>query len=520
MRGYGLLLHISSLPSAYGIGDLGPAAHEFAAVLARAGASVWQFLPLHPTSTFIGNSPYSSPSAFAGNPLFISPEYLVRDGYVSHADLDCACMCLAGGALTPEPGRVDFAAVTAHRNHLLCAAYERNCHTLQGNAAFHNFCRMHDYWLHDYARFVSLKEEHGGAAWIDWPKELRRRDPKALLAWDAHAFHAVMREKFIQFLFFSQWKSLREACNRAGVALLADIPIYVTHDSADVWANPQFFHLDDTMRPVAVSGVPPDYFSETGQRWGTPLYNWELLEREDFFWWKRRLGHTLLVADMARLDHFRGFCGYWEIPAEEETAVNGRWRKAPAKAFFSSLREHFNGLPFVAENLGVITDDVRQTMRDFSLPGMHVLQFAFGGDTPAENPDIPHRHEALSVVYTGTHDNAPTRAWFAGIPHQERMNLLTYIGRDAHLETATATLARLAFASVAECAVLPAQDALDLGAEARMNTPGVAAGNWAWRLVPGQMTSESLAWLTEYARVYGRLPADPAKETANGMVFE
>ena len=514
VRRYGLLLHISSLPSAYGIGDLGPAAHAFAETLAEAGAALWQFLPLNPTSTSIGNSPYSSPSAFAGNPLFISPEYLVRDGFVSYADLECSCLCLSGEALTPDPSRVDFAAVTAHRTHLLCAAYERNCHTLRGNEDFQNFCREHEYWLHDYARFASLKDKHGGAAWIEWPKELRLRDPQALLAYYAHAFHAIMREKFIQYLFFSQWKSLREACNKAGIALLADVPIYVTHDSADVWANPQFFNLDDTMLPISVSGVPPDYFSETGQRWGTPLYNWELLERDGFSWWKRRLGHTLLVADMARLDHFRGFCGYWEIPAEEETAVNGKWRRGPAKEFFTSLRAHFGGLPFIAENLGVITDDVCHAMRDFSLPGMHVLQFAFGGDNPADNADIPHRHTPSSVVYTGTHDNAPTRAWFMGVQHQERLNIARYTGQDIYLDTVTATLARLAFASVAEYAVLPAQDALDLDGEARMNTPGIAAGNWVWRLAPGQLTFERLAWLKEYARIYGRLPAPPSEGPA------
>ena len=519
MRSYGLLLHISSLPSAYGIGDLGPAAHEFAKTLAEAGASVWQFLPLNPTSTFIGNSPYSSPSAFAGNPLFISPEYLARDGYISHADLDGSYMCLSGEPLSPDCTRVDFAAVTAHRTHLLFAAYERNCHLLHGHEDFQAFCREHEYWLHDYARFVSLKEENNGASWVDWPNELRLRDPQALLAYDAQAFHTILREKFIQYLFFSQWKSLRETCNNAGISLLADVPIYVTHDSADVWSNPEFFNLDDRMRPIFVSGVPPDYFSETGQRWGTPLYNWELLERDDFSWWKRRLGHTLLVADMARLDHFRGFCGYWEIPAEEETAINGKWRRAPAKAFFASLREHFGGLPFIAENLGVITDDVCQAMRDFSMPGMHVLQFAFGGSSPADNPDIPHKHTPGAIVYTGTHDNAPTRSWFMTVQHRDLMNLEEYTGRSIQLETANATLARLAFASVAEYAVLPVQDALDLGEEARMNTPGIAQGNWGWRLAPGQLTPDRLAWLKEYARIYGRLPAEPQEDTPAAMNY-
>jgi 4-alpha-glucanotransferase len=504
MRRYGLLLHISSLPSRCGIGDMGPAAHDFVAMLEKAGAGIWQFLPLNPTSTFIGNSPYSSPSAFAGNPLFISPEYLIRDGYISHADMEGCSR--SGAAPLPDAGFADFAAVTAGRERLLHAAYERNGHILPQLEDFQAFCRDHSCWLHDYARFVSLKEDHGGASWTDWPKGLRLREPKALRDYDVHASHAIMREKFIQYLFFSQWKSLRAACNKAGISMLADVPIYVTHDSADVWANPQFFHLDGEMRPTVVSGVPPDYFSETGQLWGTPLYNWEALEKDGFSWWKRRLGHVLLLADMARLDHFRGFCAYWEVPATEKTAVNGQWRKAPVEAFFVALRDHFGSLPFIAEDLGVITDDVRRTMRDFSLPGMHVLQFAFGGEAPAANPDIPHRHSATSVVYTGTHDNMPTRAWFAQASRQERANLACYAGQSVDEGTACAVLARMAFASVSQYAVLPVQDALNLGGEARMNTPGTAAGNWAWRLTAEELTCDRLAWLKEYARIYGRLP--------------
>lgn len=505
MRRYGLLLHISSLPSAYGIGDLGPAAYAFIDVLSSAGASVWQFLPLNPTSTFIGNSPYSSPSAFAGNPLLISPELLVRDGFLSYADLESSLDCLPQGGGT-SLSQVDFAAVTEHRSRLLSAAYERNCLSLDTHADFQDFCRDHETWLHDYARFVSLKEAHGGVSWTDWPQALRLRDPEALRDYDHAAARRIQREKFIQYLFFSQWRNLRAACNAAGISLMADVPIYVTHDSADVWANPHLFSLDETMQPLAVSGVPPDYFSVTGQRWGTPLYNWKALANEGFAWWKRRLGHVLLLADTARLDHFRAFSGYWEIPAEEETAVNGKWRRAPARAFFSSMRECFGGLPFLAEDLGVITEDVREIMRDFALPGMHVLQFAFGGTDLRKNPDIPYRHGPLSVTYTGTHDNPPTAAWFARASEEEKKNLEDYAGQAVCPETACRVLARLAFAGVSDCVVLPVQDVLGLGEEARMNQPGIAAGNWAWRLLPDQLRAEDMQWLSEYARIYGRLP--------------
>jgi 4-alpha-glucanotransferase len=510
MRRYGLLLHISSLPSAWGIGDLGPEAHAFAETLAAAGASIWQFLPLTPTSTFIGNSPYSSFSAFAGNPLFISPELLVQDGYVSPADLDTALRCLPGGVFSADPARVDFPAVTTHRAHLLRASFERFCPKLSSHVEFQDFCREHHFWLHDYARFVSIKQEYHGESWVRWPEALCRRDPDALADWDKRAALPMLREKFIQYLFFSQWFRLRAVCNKAGVSLLADVPIYVTHDSADVWANPHYFRLDERMEPECVSGVPPDYYSATGQRWGTPVYDWKRLEQDGFSWWRQRLGHTLLLADMARLDHFRGFCGYWEIPAEEKTAVKGAWKTAPAGELLAALRNDFGALPFLAEDLGVITDDVREIMRDFSLPGMRVLQFAFGGSDMAANPYIPHAHTRASFVYTGTHDNAPSKVWFASVGGQERENLADYAGVCLDAESAVSTLVRFAFGSVAGCAVIPMQDALVLGREGHMNTPGTSTGNWEWRMTPEQAAPERLAWLRELARIYGRLPKKTA----------
>lgn len=505
MRRYGLLLHISSLPSAWGIGDLGPAAHAFADSLAQAGASVWQFLPLNPTSSLVGNSPYSSNSAFAGNPLLISPELLVSDGFLSRAELEASLDCLPDRCIGVDPARVNYEAVTLHRQHLLGAAFERFRPRLGQDADFQTFCREHNHWLHDYARFVSLKQAHGSITWAQWPAPLRLRDPEALADWDHHAALPIVREKFIQYLFFSQWMRLRAACARRGILLLADLPIYVTHDSADVWAHPQYFKLDGDMQPAAVSGVPPDYFSKTGQRWDNPVYRWEVLERDGFSWWKQRLAHMLRMADKVRLDHFRGFCAYWEVPAGEESAANGEWKPAPARAFFTSLSNHFHCLPFLAEDLGVITDDVRAVMAEFGLPGMHVLQFAFGGAEPANNTNIPHRHAPASFVYTGTHDNAPSRAWFKAASERERENFARYAGYSLSEETATAALAHMAFASVSSCAIVPMQDALNLGEEARMNTPAIATGNWTWRMTESQAKAEHLAWLRRYAHIYGRL---------------
>lgn len=506
MRGYGILLHIASLPSAWGIGDLGPAAHAFAQLLAGAGARLWQFLPLNPTSTFIGNSPYSSPSAFAGNSLFISPELLVHDGWISSADLDCSFAWLPDGRISADPSRIHYKAVTQHREYLLNAAFERACPRLARHEAFQEFIREHAYWLTDYARFISIKDSEGGRAWTEWPEPLKRREPQTLAAWDARAAHAILREQFVQYLFFSQWALLRETCARAEISLLADIPIYVTHDSADVWANPDFFKLDENMHPVTVSGVPPDYFSETGQRWGSPIYRWNKLADDGFTWWKKRLSHTLLLADMARLDHFRGFCGYWEIDASAENAINGIWRKAPGRLFFTAMREHLHHLPFLAENLGVITDDVHALMRDFDLPGMHVLQFAFSGADAALNPDIPFRHVKRSFVYTGTHDNTPTLAWFETATDQERANFAAYAGVPVSGLNAVQALTGLAFASASDWAVLPMQDVLRLGEEGRMNVPGVPGGNWTWRMRPEEAEDAKLTWVNRLARIYGRLP--------------
>jgi 4-alpha-glucanotransferase len=520
MRAYGILLHISSLPSAWGIGDLGPAAFRFADILAENDASLWQVLPLNPTAPGLGNSPYASPSAFAGNPLFISPELMRRDGWVSAADLETSRHC--AGPLNADPSRVDFEAVIAQRGHLFHAAFERNSPQLRRDEAFHAFCREQAYWLHDFARFCTLGRRYRETPWCGWPEPLRLRDERALAAWDAQAETDMLREKFIQYLFYTQWLDLRAYCRERGILLLGDVPYGVTHDSADCWSNSRFFKLNADMRPTAVSGVPPDYFSADGQRWGTPVYRWDALAADGFDWWKKRLGHALTLVDILRLDHFRGFCAYWEIPAEEKTAVNGCWRKAPAEEFLQALRGHFGALPFLAEDLGIITDDVREVMERFNLPGMHVLQFGFGGDL-GSNPNAPHNHRKHSFVYTGTHDNAPTRAWFAELDAEERDKLSLYSGLQADENAAALILTRMAFAGTAERCVLPAQDIFSMGAEGRMNIPGLAAGNWSWRMTPDLLDAEAWRRPAEFARIYGRVTRDSAPKflrKTNGKHFD
>jgi len=364
----------------------------------------------------------------------------------------------------------------------LHAAYER-CADLEKQENFAFFCRAEAGWLDDYALFASIKDEHTGESWVDWPEKLKNRDPDALRIWELEHRRSVLRHKFIQYIFFRQWRSLRRHCRLAGLDLIGDLPIYVTHDSSDVWANQNLFQLDEKGCPLKVAGVPPDYFSATGQRWGNPVYDWEAMSRDGFSWWIKRLEHNLHLADLVRLDHFRGFCGYWAIPAEESTAVNGEWVKGPGETFFKAMQAHFGeNLPLIAEDLGVITDDVRAVMRSFDLPGMKVLQFAFGGDTPALNPDAPFRHQRNSVAYTGTHDNTTTLDWFRTAPVLERDNLSRYLGRILTPEEALEGMLRLALGSPADLAVIPMQDILGLGSEGRMNTPSVGRGNWEWRL--------------------------------------
>lgn len=504
LRVSGILLHISSLPSQYGIGDLGPEAHSFARLLAASGQSFWQFLPLNPTSPGIGNSPYSSPSAFAGNTLFISPELLRDEGFVTEADIGAAEARAAAFHCPGKSGTVDYDRAHTQREALLRAAFSRNRHALETDASFKAFVDKNSYWLEDFARFETIKAANGGAPWTAWPERLARRDRSSLAEWDAREAENMQRVRFEQYLFHRQWRGLRTLCARLGVRLVGDIPIYVTHDSADVWANTRYFQLDEAGQPTVVAGVPPDYFSVTGQRWGNPLYAWDRLAEDGFRWWIDRLTHNLATFDLVRLDHFRGFAGYWEIPATAETAVSGRWVDAPGYALFSTLARRLLSLPVIAEDLGVITPDVRELQRDLGFPGMAVLQFGFSGKL-MENPHAPFMHNRNQAVYTGTHDNSPARGWFREqASWEEKRNLAAYAGHEVTEESVAGVLTRMALASVANMAVVPIQDILGLGMESRMNTPSTVTGNWIWRLLPGQCTAESLAWLREATAFFGR----------------
>lgn len=504
LRTSGVLLHISSLPSRYGVGDLGPEAHAFARLLALSGQSLWQFLPLGPTSPAIGNSPYSSPSAFAGNALFISPELLVEDGFVTWNDVDEAFARAGFSGCGHDPRIADYERAGAARETLLHTAFAKNSHRLETDSSFAAFVAANGHWLEDYARFAAIKDAHGGAPWTRWPHPLAMRHKEALAAWDAREGERMQRERFVQYLFHRQWGRLHRVCARLGVRLVGDMPIYVTHDSADVWANPKFFRLDESGAPTVVAGVPPDYFSATGQRWGNPLYDWNALAADGFLWWIRRLEHAFSLFDCVRLDHFRGFAGYWEVPASEETAVNGRWVEAPGRALFTALARRLVSLPLIAEDLGVITPDVRELQRAMGFPGMAVLQFGFNGDL-RENPHAPFMHKTGQAVYTGTHDNAPTRGWFGeNATWEEKRTLAAYVGHDVTEENAARTLMRLALGSAADMAVVPAQDILNLPMAARMNTPSTTRNNWTWRLAPGQLAAESMVWFAENAALFGR----------------
>ena len=495
-RGSGILLHITSLPSDFGLGDLGPGARRFADFLAGAAQSVWQVLPLGPTSGAIGNSPYSSFSAFAGNPLLISPDDLVRDGFLEPGDVE--------QHRRASQSRADYGHAFYAKSAMLEAAYSYRKGRLANNPEFEAFCEENKVWLEDYALFVVLKAHHQGLVWTKWPEYYRDRDENALREFRNANRDQILAEMFSQFLFFRQWAALRKYCTGQGVFLVGDAPIYVLFDSADVWANPQYFKLDEAKQPTHVAGVPPDYFSETGQLWGNPVYNWDALAEDGFAWWIDRVGHNLRMYDLVRIDHFRGFAGYWEVPAGEETAMNGQWVDAPGMEFFEALSAKFSHLPIIAEDLGVITPDVRELRDTFGLPGMRIVQFSFGHGM-GKNPDAVHNHVVNSLAYTGTHDNNTARGWYAQeISAEDRERLEAYLGHPVTEETVAKALIRLAMGSVSQLAVMPMQDLLNLPAEARMNTPSKANGNWEWRLAPEELTESLGQRLLGLTELFGR----------------
>ena len=491
-RSSGLLLHIASLPSFGGIGDLGPAAYAFADFLAASKQRLWQVLPLGPTG--YGNSPYAALSAFAGNPLLISLEFLADRNWIHHDRL---------ASLPGRAGNIDHEAVFAKKLPLLEEAarnFLRN-HNAEEWTAFQGYCTANATWLNDWALYSVLRRKFNYASWNDWPSDVKHRDPAALDRLRQEHSEEVGTVQALQFAFNEQWRALREYCAARDIRFIGDIAIFVNYDSADVWTHPELFELNPDLSPIRVAGVPPDYFSATGQRWGNPLYKWNVLQQSGFAWWVDRIRRAQFLYDVIRLDHFRGFEAYWAIPAQDDTAVNGQWIKAPGAALFQALRDQLGQLPFIAEDLGLITKEVDALREQFGLPGMKVLQFGFSGR--GAHIHLPHRFVTNTVAYTGTHDNDTTRGWWEhGATQVEKAAASAYLGIPANEPDKDVVwpLIRATASSVADLALYPVQDILDLGSEARMNVPARPTGNWSWRCPENALTPElaqKLGALTE-----------------------
>ncbi|OGO01071.1 MAG: 4-alpha-glucanotransferase [Chloroflexi bacterium RBG_13_52_14] len=503
-RASGILLHPTSLPGRFGTGDLGREAYRFADFLFDTKQRLWQVLPLGPTNR--SGSPYQCLSAFAGNPLLINLEMLVEEHLLKPSDLKKA---------PAFPGKtVDFNVVRKFKLSLLKKSFEifEKIATPAQRNRFNTFCKQKSSWLDDYALFMALQEAHGSASWYKWGADIRMRQPEAIRRWSKKLTHEIKCHKYQQYQFFSQWRRLKKYCNSRGIRLIGDMPIFVALDCDTVWSNPQMFCLDRQGKPNLVAGVPPDYFSKTGQLWGNPLYRWDVMEKDGYAWWIERLKATCSMVDFVRLDHFRGFEKYWEIPAGDKTARNGRWVPGPGAKMFEAIREALGHLPLIAEDLGLITPEVDALREQLGLLGMRVLQFAFGGDSPA-SPYLPHNYPRNCVVYTGTHDNNTTVGWFRDeegkgntlskkARDKERQFALKYIGTDG--SEINWDFIRLALMSVADTAIIPLQDVIGLGSEARMNRPATKKGNWDWRFTSDMLTDDMKDRLRELTLIYGR----------------
>lgn len=497
----GILLHLTSLPGEHGIGDLGPGAFKFIDFLAGAGQSCWQFLPTGPTSTVFDNSPYMCRSVFAGNPLLIDPDTLVHDQYLSREDIE----------KKPEFSEynLDYQSVADHKGTLLKKAF-RNFTAAEPPPGFDSFCQKHKSWLNDYALFMGLRELFDAKPWYEWPEDVARRKKDALNHYAKKHQEELLYYKFVQFIFFSQWQKIHAYASKKNIILIGDIPIYVALDSADVWANQELFKIDQrTLKPSEVAGVPPDYFSETGQRWGNPVYKWKTddgnINRQLYVWWLNRFRLIFTKMDMVKIDHFRGFEAFWEIPAEEQTAIKGKWVKGPGTAFFTTIKAKLKKLPIIAEDLGFITPAVEKMRADLGFPGMRVLQFAFESDE--KNPYLPHNYEDTNtVVYTGTHDNNTTLGWFMGkkLSENTRDRIRKYLNSydDSRISW---EYTRLALSSVAALAIIPMQDILGFGEDCQMNRPGIPTGNWRWRCAPRFLNADVGRQLYDLTAFYNRL---------------
>ena len=485
-RSGGVLLHPTSLPGKYGIGDVGPSAYKFIDFLAETKQKLWQVLPLGPTG--YGDSPYQCFSTFAGNPLLISIDILLEQGLLSKQDVELK-----------EPfddNNVEYGKVIDLKYSLYRKAFDKFSDTKE----FKTFCSKHISWLDDYALFMSLKNLFGGRPWSEWDKDIKLRKPDAMGRYTNELSKEIKFYKFLQYSFFTQWHELKSYANKKGIKIIGDVPIYVAFDSSDAWAAPHAFYFDKEMNPIKVAGVPPDYFSKTGQLWGNPLYNWQTLKKDGFKWWIERIKATQELVDIIRVDHFRGFAGYWAVPFGSETAADGKWEVGPGESVFNAIKDTLGDLPILAEDLGFLTPDVHALRDKFGFPSMKILQFGF--DSKEGSPYVPHLFEKNNVVYTGTHDNDTIVGWFQKANSQDKQLVLDYINTDG--SDIAWDFIRLAWASVANIALVPLQDILSLGSDARMNTPSVASGNWQWRFKLEQLTPQIKQKLKKLTETYSR----------------
>lgn len=498
-RSAGVLLHITSLPSSFGIGDIGPEAFRFADFLHRSKQTYWQLLPLTPIEKGQGYSPYSSTSSMAGNTLLISPESLRDLKLLSDRDLDMHRI--------PNTGKVKYGEATSAKETLFEKAYQKFLRSGSGSLKeeFNKFKKTEKYWLDDYALYVVLKSLHDSTPWYEWPEQFKLRETQTLKKVVSSSREQIEKVKWLQFIFLQQWLQLKGYCNERGIQLFGDLPFYVSYDSSDVWSSPEIFALDKKRNITGVAGVPPDYFNADGQLWGMPVFRWQVLKKQNYDWWILRLKKNVQLFDVVRLDHFRAFADYWEVPAGESTAKNGTWKPGPGAAFFKAVQKALGELPFIAEDLGDINQPVFDLRDQFKFPGMKVLQFAFGDNT-GKNDYIPHNYTENFVAYTGTHDNNTTVGWFKKeVSDKDKMHVSTYLGRTIDGNNIHLELGRIAYSSVAKAAILPMQDILGLDETARINTPASTSNNWEWRLKNSQFPNRNVEkrlsqWVSYYNR--------------------
>jgi 4-alpha-glucanotransferase len=496
-RGAGVLLHISSLPSPFGIGDLGPEAKKIADFLYHSGQTYWQFLPLNPTEQGQAHSPYSSISSRAGNTLFISPDLLANEGLIDHEDLDQYHL--------PQENKINFTEAEQVKTEIFEKVWEnfqlKKGHQLQHG--YKEFCRKEAYWLDDFSLYMLLKKLYENKPWFEWPEEYKMREKHGLKKLLSNNEEQIRKIQWLQFLFAKQWQELRNYCNAKGIKFFGDLPFYVSYDSVDVWAHRDFFSLDKEGNMIGVAGVPPDAFSDDGQLWGMPVFLWNVHKKHHYEWWIERLKKNMELFDLLRLDHFRAFADYWEVAASEKTARNGEWKRGPREDLFNAVKKALGELPFIAEDLGEINDAVYELRDKFAFPGMKILQFAFGREMP-KSIYIPHNYSENFAAYTGTHDNNTIRGWYRQEGNQHHHQLEQYIGKPVTEENIHLEMGRLALSSVANIAILPIQDVLGLDETARMNTPASSENNWQWRLLPGQITKEAGKQLKEWTTLFNR----------------